>query len=105
MSVTNSVIMDIKLREGVGIKKYGQTLETFNGRSALRDLYEELLDASQYIKQKMMEEEKIYEHLNGIIAFMEKTKKAQETLEEQQYYSGVVNGIVLCINELKNLYK
>ncbi len=53
--VLKEVIKDLKGREKLGVKKYGVKLHTFNGRDALQDLYEELLDAAQYIKQVMME--------------------------------------------------
>jgi hypothetical protein len=35
--------------------KYGTHLQAGNGRDALRDLYEELVDAALYIKQAIME--------------------------------------------------
>ncbi|MFJ4988820.1 hypothetical protein ACIP9H_34090 [Streptomyces sp. NPDC088732] len=43
-------------RRAHGAKKYGHPLETGNGRSALRDLLEELLDAAAYTAQAVMEE-------------------------------------------------
>ncbi len=57
LDVTPEVIKDIKARAKAGRKKYKKPLQTFNGRSALQDLYEELLDAAQYIKQLLMEQE------------------------------------------------
>jgi hypothetical protein len=39
----------------MGKKKYGVPLRANNGRDALQDLYEELIDATQYIKQEMVE--------------------------------------------------
>lgn len=50
-----AVIADLKEREQTGIKTYGQSLHTKNGRDALKDLYQELLDAVVYLKQKLME--------------------------------------------------
>ena len=55
--VTEAVIRDFRARSRAGKKTYGRVLETFNGRSALTDLYEELQDAVQYLKQHMMEME------------------------------------------------
>jgi len=49
------VIKDIEARMAQGIRTYGKALHTFNGRSALQDLYEELLDSTVYIKQILME--------------------------------------------------
>jgi hypothetical protein len=55
--VTEQVIADLRARTELGIAKYGRPLETFNGRNALRDLYEELLDGAQYVKQRLLEED------------------------------------------------
>jgi hypothetical protein len=49
------VLNDLTARAEMGHQKYGMLLKTHNGRSALLDLYEELLDASMYIKQLLME--------------------------------------------------
>ena len=42
-------------REQVGIRTYGTTLQTFNGRDAIQDAKEELIDAWQYLVQIEME--------------------------------------------------
>jgi hypothetical protein len=42
-------------REALGIKRYGRSLETFNGRNAFRDLQDELLDGLNYATQAEME--------------------------------------------------
>ena len=57
MNITELVIEDIKKRADIGLAKYGRPLTAFNDRSALQDLYEELLDAAQYIKQEIVEKE------------------------------------------------
>lgn len=54
-SVTRAVMADLLAREQQGIAKYGTTLQTYNGRDALVDLYQELLDACQYVKQLLRE--------------------------------------------------
>ena len=54
--VQDAVIADIEVRKQVGIARYGTGLQPFNGRNALQDLYEELLDAAMYVKQKLIEE-------------------------------------------------
>lgn len=56
-SVQSMVIADIQEREKVGIKRYGTALQPFNGRSALRDAYEESIDLSLYLRQMLAEEE------------------------------------------------
>ena len=54
-TITDLVVEDIREREKVGYKKYGKALLANDGRDSMQDLYEELLDAAQYIK-KCMEE-------------------------------------------------
>lgn len=42
---------DLEARTAKGVQTYGAPLMTHNGRDALQDLYEELLDALQYMTQ------------------------------------------------------
>lgn len=51
------VIKDMEERMKLGFIRYGTYLQTHNGRDALQDLYEELIDATMYIKQRIMEEQ------------------------------------------------
>lgn len=50
-------------REAIGIKRYGRSLETFNGRDALRDLVDELDDAANYATQVRLEHQAVVEAL------------------------------------------
>ena len=52
-TITKSVIEDLKSRSERGIKKYNTTLDQNNKDDFMNHLYEELLDASQYIKKEM----------------------------------------------------
>lgn len=54
------VMADVLSRAIAGREKYGTFLQAHNGRSALVDLYQELLDACMYIRQ-LLEEEKFNE--------------------------------------------
>lgn len=45
-------------RKDHGIRKYGRPLETHNGRDALRDLWEELVDAYVYAVQIELEKDR-----------------------------------------------
>ena len=51
--VWEMVIEDMKQRDNEGRQKYGTPLQTSNGRDALVDLYQELLDATVYIRQEL----------------------------------------------------
>lgn len=55
--IQSMVIDDIRARREVGISRYGTALQPHNGRDALWDLYEELLDAVMYVRQNMTERE------------------------------------------------
>ena len=53
--ILGMVLADLTNRALEGKLKYGEPLLAGNGRDALQDLYEELLDAAMYIKQAMVE--------------------------------------------------
>lgn len=55
--VADLVIADIRARKAHGLAEYGTPLQPRNGRSALRDLYEELLDGAQYLAQALWEQD------------------------------------------------
>lgn len=50
------VIQDIRKRAKVGKKTYGTYLQANNGRNALIDAYEEVLDLAKYLRQRIEEE-------------------------------------------------
>lgn len=49
------VLSDMMERDAVGRQRYGTPLQAHNGRDALKDLYEELLDAVVYLRQALYE--------------------------------------------------
>lgn len=51
--ITEAVIEDLKSRSERGINKYNTTLDQNNKDDYMNHLYEELLDAAQYIKKEM----------------------------------------------------
>lgn len=58
-SVTRTLIQRLEDRELHGIRKYGRSLETWNGRDPVLDLMEELLDGIQYAQQWIMERDEL----------------------------------------------
>jgi len=56
--VLKFVMEDLKKRALMGKRKYHRYLETFNGRNALIDAYQEALDLVMYLKQQLLEMEK-----------------------------------------------
>lgn len=51
--ITSLVMEDLKLRADRGLKKYNTTLNSNNKDDFMNHLYEELLDAAQYVKKEM----------------------------------------------------
>lgn len=49
------LVEDMKARDRLGRERYGTPLQPHNGRDALRDLYEEVLDAIAYATQVRLE--------------------------------------------------
>jgi len=60
-SVTVSVMEDLKVRADRGVQKYTTTLEENNHDNFLQHLYEELLDAAQYVKKEITVQETIHD--------------------------------------------
>ena len=52
------VVSDMRQRRQHGIDKYGVPVQPFNGRRSMVDLYQELLDATVYCKNCLIEEER-----------------------------------------------
>ena len=53
--VTELVVADLRARSDEGLRRYGTRLKTGNGRVALVDLYQEILDAACYLRQELTE--------------------------------------------------
>lgn len=49
------VVADVVERMNVGVKTYGTPLQPRNGRDALWDAYEEVLDLAAYLRQAIWE--------------------------------------------------
>lgn len=54
-SIQGLVREDLEQRERIGRERYGTSLQALNSRDGLRDLYEELLDATCYVRQVIAE--------------------------------------------------
>lgn len=53
--IQDLVMQDMAERKEIGIKRYGVGLQPHNGRDMMQDLYEELLDACNYIRGAIYE--------------------------------------------------
>lgn len=49
------VLADMRERDDIGRSRYGTPLQPFNGRDALVDAYQELLDGAVYLRQSLAE--------------------------------------------------
>lgn len=56
-AIWSLVIQDMRDKDKNGFLKYGTRLQGFNGRSALRDAYQEVLDLAVYLRQAIWEQE------------------------------------------------
>ena len=52
-----AIAADLEARKTLGIKRYGQPLQAFNGRNPILDAYEEALDLLVYTRQALYEAE------------------------------------------------
>ena len=59
LDVKDFVLKDLQDRIEMGEKKYNTTLQTFNGRDALWDAYQEALDLVMYLRQAILERDSV----------------------------------------------
>ena len=57
-AVWDLVVADMVHRDRIGRERYGTPLQPMNGRDALIDLYQELLDAVVYVRQLIFERDR-----------------------------------------------
>lgn len=76
--ITTSVMEDLKLRADRGLLKYATTLGGNKVDNFLQHLYEELLDAAQYIKKEIVTRQTFYELTKECITDEELGNKVRE---------------------------
>ena len=96
--VTQKVVDLINERSRIGEVKYGTRLKTFNGRSSLQDALEECLDLSQYLMQRIMEEEARRKELMAIVNSFRYEIENHNLKEEEKFFAnGIITGILEAI--------
>lgn len=80
--IQSQVIADIEERRKVGIQRYGTALQPNNGRDAVRDLYEELIDGAMYAKQWLIERERL---LAQVAELQDKVAQQDAVLSSLRY--------------------
>lgn len=96
-AVAESVIDDIRERMADGTKKYGTALQPFNGRNALVDAYQEVLDLAQYIKQRLVEDELMASQPIAVELKYNTWRKFNE-IDIKEYVIGTLLA-VLCVDQ------
>lgn len=86
LPVWEQVIADMHERHQIGIKRYKTPLQAFNGRNALVDAYQEALDLSVYLKQRIIEDttQKSPVIVDYLISFCDYLKERQELVAARQ---------------------
>src|SRR5205085_1432104 len=69
-AVWDLVLAAMKDRDAVGRERYGVPLQPFNGRRALRDLAEELLDATVYTFQEIYERDALEKRIGDAVEML-----------------------------------
>jgi hypothetical protein len=64
----DSIAEDTEARIRLGEKKYGTRLKAHNGRDAMLDLYQEVLDGCNYAKQLVIENKDDGELFNQLVS-------------------------------------
>ena len=82
--IVGLVMKDLTDRLVKGTETYGVPLQAGNGRDAMQDLYEELLDACCYIKQVMVERDTLI-NLKGV---QQRTEPLKFGEVNALYYAG-----------------
>lgn len=83
------VIEDMHARDNFGLEKYSTRLQPLNGRVALTDVYQEVLDMAVYIKQELVERAWLKERL-GVILFLLSQNQFWEAGEELKFVIGKI---------------
>ncbi len=88
--VTNLVKQDLESRAQKGVATYGRRLQPYNGRNALIDAYQEVLDLSVYVKQRLIEEETFVNQLDKEILQAEDLGIRQGLTRALELYQGLL---------------
>ena len=72
------VIADMHARDALGRERYGTPLQAHNGRDALRDAYDEVLDLAAYLRQAIEERKDV----EAVVAAAEALNDDPNTLLE-----------------------
>lgn len=83
------VVRDMEERNRVGFDKYGTSLRVGNGRAALMDAYQELLDLTVYLRQFIMEDNDRKARLQIKLGEMRRGAEGLTMSQEQAIYDAL----------------
>lgn len=66
--VVDTIIEDLNERKAKGIATYGVPLTSFNGRNAIQDLKEEILDSLVYLQQLEEERKQLIDYVMEVVS-------------------------------------
>jgi hypothetical protein len=78
-AVQDALIVDVERRKQIGVERYGTLLQPFNGRSAIRDAYEESLDMAIYLRQVLAEQDEVVGRTRHIRDLLDPPKPYTDT--------------------------
>jgi hypothetical protein len=78
-AVQDQLIVEIERRKKIGVERYGTLLQPFNGRSAIRDAFEESLDLTIYLRQVLAEQDEVAERTRHIRDLLDPPKPYTDT--------------------------
>lgn len=93
------VVADMRERDRTGREEYGRPLRPFDGRSGLRDAYEESLDLAVYLRKTLDEIETIRDELKTQIACIESVG----TTDERPLRVGMCVGLTYALGLIEQL--
>jgi hypothetical protein len=89
-AVRDLVLKDMRDRDEWGRSKYKTPLQPFNGRDALVDFYQELLDSSVYLQQYLYEQENTEPVTIDEDVFSSLEDVYEEILGNIRYFRGLI---------------
>lgn len=92
-AIVDLVIQDLMERKSLGIERYGTPLQTHNGRDAMIDLYQELQDATAYIRQVIEERRDHFAAAEALIADWLEWQANAEATKAQRIIGRKVAGL------------
>lgn len=90
------VVEDMKERDQTGREKYGVHLQPCNGRKSIVDAYQESLDHTVYLKNEIIERDRMEARIRHL---EQELKDTQDLLQTPEYAREQPCGCIVCVCE------